>query len=245
MAEWDIDLTAIDGLRKWYGKQPKLMQRASAMLLNRFAWGTRDEAVRQISSHMVVRNDRFVKGRLRVTQTRTGTPIAQQRSVAGSVATNRFTGWKEQEYGTRTARKRVSTLASRNGSIQNQMRGPARLKRSTSVRTFSQLPMAPRGGPTNYGGYIAMLLRDRYKGLIRIGGKFYTLPRTNKAQFVGPGRQGGNYWKQLQLVQETKKEQPKRIRWMRTARAVYFKAHPPQKTWNAVVAGLMKPPPKR
>lgn len=243
MAEWDIDLREVNGLQNWYKKQPKLMQKASAMLLNRFAWGTRDESVRTIGRLMTVRNDRFVAGRLKVSQTAMSAPIAQQCAIAGSKATQRFTGWKEQELGTRTERKRISTVESRGGNIRNQMRGPARLKRSNEVVTIAD--RNPTGGTTNYGGFIALLMRTKYKGLIRIGGKFYTLPRTNKAQFVGPGAKGGNYWNQLQMVQETKKEQPKRLRWMKQARAIYFKKNPPQRTWNAVVAKLMMPPKKR
>jgi len=255
--EWDIDLSAVDGLRYWYKKKPKLMQKASALLLNRFAWGTRDEAVRQISALMTVRNPKFVNSRLRVTQTAQSRPISQQRTIAGSVAikghTKRgnFTGWTEQEFGTPVSRNRISTLAARKGNIQNQMQPRSRLKRANEVTTLAESALKPRGGTTNYGGWIAMLARQGYKGLVRIKGGLYLIGKGG-GRLAGPTMPGrGGARKKLtmdahlQLVQQFKVAQPKQKHWMKQARANYFHKNPPQRTWSGIVHKLMTPPPKR
>lgn len=249
MAEWDIDLTEIGGLRKWYGRKPHQMQRASAMLLNEFAFKTRDEAIRQIDKFMTVRNPKFVASRIRVTKTSYSTPIDRQRSITGSVAIRGakgrgdFTGWTEQEKGTAVARKRVSTIASRGGNIQRQMIGRSRLKTKNEVMEVND--KVPLGGTGNIAGFIAMLARSGYKGIIHIKDRFYIIGKGRQmlAGPVMPGRSG--LFKQLELVQRTKKEQPKRIKWLRTARAVYFKKHPPQRTWDGLMNRLIKPPPKK
>lgn len=249
VAEWEIDLSEVNGLRQWYKRQPKMMQRASALLLNRFAWGTRDEAVRQIGRVMTVRNKRFVDSRLRVTQASQSTPIGQQRSIAGSLATARFSGWTEQEVGTPTERKRVSTLASRSGDFSRQMIPRSRLKPGTTVESLEKAvgSRLPRGGATNYAGMIAMLGRERYKGLLRIKGGFYLVDRGGR-RIEGPTRNGRGKLTtlpHLTMVQAMKKKQPKQHHWLRQARAIYFRKNDPQVTWGRVVDRLIHPPPKR
>lgn len=249
MPEWDIDLTEIAGLRKWYGRQPRVMQRGHAMLLNAFAFGVREEAIRQIGKTMTVRNPRFVSLQMKVTKAQYGVPIGQQRSITGSVAIKGrkgrgdFTGWTEQEKGTRVQRKRVAKLASRGGDIHRQMLGRARLKPRNEVLEITD--KIPRGGTGNTAGFIAMLARQGYKGLIKIKGNFYMIGK-GRQMLAGPtlpGRSG--LFKSLELVQKTKKEQPRRIKWLRTARVIYFKKHPPQKTWGALAQRLIKPPGKK
>lgn len=254
MAEWDVDLTEVNGLRDWYRGQPKMIQKGGAMLLNRYAWGTRDESVKQIGRLMVVRNLSFVNSRLRVTQCSMSTPIDRQQAIAGSIAGKRFSGWTEQELGTPTSRKRVSTLASRAGDISRQMLPRTRLKPTQQVATFGsqgygKTPRGTHGGNANYGGWIAMLVRQGYKGLVRIKGGLYMIDRGGKI-LAGPKPQGGGRGSirstgHLSLVQEMKKKQPKANHWLIAGRNEYFRKNPPQRTWIGIVSKLMNPPRKK
>lgn len=224
--EWEIDLSEVNGLRGWYGKQPKLIQRASAMLLNEYAFEVRRGAVKHIDRLMIVRNARFVDSRMRVTKAGYNTPINQQRSVTGSVASPRFTGWTEQEGGP-TRRTHYATLAGRGGNKQKQIRPVVRFKPGTDILDRDDYP-TPDGGRTNVGGYFAIMRRLKENRMMRIGKVVYKRNR-NK----------------IQPVQILGKKPPKRVAWMKQARAIYFRTHNPQTTWAKVVSRVLKPPPKR
>lgn len=226
MAEWDIDLTEVNGLRGWYKKQPRFIRIASAMLLNEFAYGTRNTAVKHIADKMIVRNTRFVETSLRYTKTSTSTPINQQRSYAGSVDRNRFTGWREQEKGTPVKHPRHATIAGRGGSKTKQIRPSVRLKPNNTVIGRADFK-TPRGGKDNLGAYLAMMIRTKDTRLFATGDKLF---RRNRNK--------------MELVQKLRPKQPKRIPWLRQARAIYFRKNPPHATWARVVGRLMKPPGK-
>lgn len=248
--EWDVDLSELEGLQRWYNLSPRKVQVASAMYLNNIAFGARDEAIVHLGRVMVVRNAAFVRSRLRVTKTAYSTPISAQRTIVGSVGADRFTGWKEQEEGAPVERKRISTLASRGGNMQRQMIPRSRLKPSAEVVKLGE--QGQKGGPGNWGGAVAMLMRKKYKGLINIKGRFYILPGKGGG-FVGPGRIGSGadarvatgLVRSLMLMQATKKEQPKRIPWLRDSVKKHFQKNPPQWTWQRTVSRVLKPPPKR
>lgn len=243
MAEWEIDLREINGLRQWWGKQKRLVQVASAQLLNRFAYGTYEGAYREIDRRMIVRNSGFVKSRLRYTKALASTPIGSQVSRAGSTKKDRFSGWVEQEQGKPTSRHRFATLAGRSGSKLKQIRPKVRLKPAHEVLTIEDY--RPRGGSGNIRGFVAMLIRKKENRLFRIAGSIYK--RNTKVayrkQLHGPTTttrplyRGG-----IEHVQSLQTKQPKRMPWLRTARAKYFKANPPQATWNRIASQLMRPP---
>lgn len=241
--EWQVDITEIKAIRSWYKKQPNMFRKATATMLNRFAWGTRDQAVKQIGLTMTVRNRSFVSGRLRVTQVSLSTPIDQQRSWAGSVASARFSGWTEQEKGTPTARNRFGTLASRGGEITNQMRQGVRLKPGVEVVKIEDYH--PRGGDSNYGGFLSMLFRRKERKLVKIGKGFYKLP-ANARELPGPSQHPGMaLYRELVLMQELKRKQPKRNRWLNQSRAIYFAKTDLSALWRASLDKFMFPPPKR
>jgi len=245
--EWSIDMTEIHALAKWFRKQPKLIQKASGMMLNNFAFGVKREAAAHIARTMTVRNMSFVNSRLRVTKADLNADIDHQRSITGSVVAARFTGWTEQELGTPTARGRIATLAGRGGSESGQLKPSNRLKPGAEVVKISDY--SPRGGDTNYGGFIAMLFRRKERKIIRMGKGFFKLP-SSKKQLPGPQRPGAKgymkpLWQEMQEVQEKKTKQPKQIHWLRQARAIYFKKADLDVMWGETLKRLMTPPPKR
>jgi hypothetical protein len=219
--EVHIDLHEIDGIRRWYGRQPHMVRTACGRMLNEFAFGTRLRAIRKIDDLMTVRNPKFVASRIRVTKANIGAAVAAQASWTGSVAGPRFTGWTEQEKGTPSKRNRFSTLAGRGGSEQKQMRHAIRLKPKHEVVTADHPDYQPKGGKTS--GFVAMLMRKKETRMVRIKGSFYKRNR-----------------KRLQLVQEMKPRQPKRKRWLRQARAEYFRRTDIQALWRRIVTPLMR-----
>lgn len=225
--EWKADLTEVNGLKGWYKKQPRKVQTACSRMLNAFAYGTRTEAIAVINDVMTVRNKGFVSRQLRYTKTSAGLPIGGQRSWAGSVATERFSGWTEQEKGARTNQKRLATLAGRGGDKTKQIRQSVRLKRTNAVVTSASQDYRPRGGIYNVSGFLAMAKRKGETRIMRIGKIFFK-------------RQSSKF----KIVQMLRKKQPKRVHWLRMARAIYFKKTNLDKMWADTVRPLMGKPGK-
>lgn len=223
--EWKVDLHEVDGIRRWYGKQPRLLRVATGNMLNDFAFGTRTAAIQQINRHMTVRNARFVASRIRVTKANRYLPVNNQVAWTGSVAGPRFSGWAEQEKGAKTKRNRFSTLAGRGGSVQKQMRPSVRLKPKNEV--ISPSDYHPRGGDRNISGFVQMVLRKKETRIIRIKGTFYKRKRNR-----------------LEQVQGSKPVQPKKFRWLRNARATYFRNTDLTALWRRHCMAVTRPPSK-
>ena len=224
--QWKADLREHRGMRKWYGKQPRMMRTACGRMINEFAFGTRTRAIGTINRFMIVRNERFVKGRLRVSKARVHAPVANQVAIVGSLPTERFSGWTEQEFGEQTQRNRFGTMASRGGDKQKQMRPSTRLKPRNKVVTPQDYH--PKGGDINIGGFIIMALRRKETRLIKIGNRLFKRRR-----------------KKVEMVQLLHKDvQPRRFRWMRKARRDYFRHTDLDRLWTRTVDRLIKPPRK-
>ena len=221
--DYDIDWHEFEGNRKWYGDQKRLVPLAASMMLNNFAFDVRRQAITVINRTMIVRNKRFVDTRLKVTKARSGASLNQMQSITGAIRSERFSGWVEQELGKQTIHNRFATLAGRGGDKSKQIRPSVRLKRSNEVITPDKLN--PKGGPRNIGGIIAMMKRTSDNRLIRIGGVIMKRKR-NK----------------LEVVQILRKQQPKRNRWLTTARSAYFRRTNIQAMWASTVKKLMRPP---
>jgi len=239
--DYKIDLTEVNGLRNWYGKQPRLMRVACSQMLNHYARGTRESSIKQIDKTMTVRSPGFVSSRMRYTKASSTTPINQQVSHAGSVGAERFSGWTEQEKGVPQARKRFATLAGRGGSQAGKIRPSVRLKPGLEVVTIKDYK--PRGG--SLANFVAMLFRKKEKRLVRIKGKFYKLPAI-KGEIAGPkqGRQGMMHRKLVQ-VQGIGARQPGMNHWMKDARAAYFRRTSLDKLWARTAGALMGRPGRR
>lgn len=203
------------------------------MLLNRFAHGTYEGSIKRIGALMTVRNVRFLQTRLRYSKAPTTAPIASQVARTGSIATARFTGWAEQELGKRTNRSHWSEPASRGGDKTRQMKPSSRLKPGNRVVRIEDYH--PSGGNSNYGGFIAMLIRRKENRLVMIRNGGY-------------GRLKRGVWKRnrkrLEMMQSLKTKQPKRLRWLSQARAIYFKSTNIPQVWEKICNQLVRPPGK-
>lgn len=239
--EWaHVNLDEVNGLQRWYGQQPRKVRIGSAMMLNKFAYGTRQAVISHLPTVMTVRAPAFVGTRVRYTKTSTGTPVNQQQTTTGSIATDRFSAWTEQEQGTPTARKRFGTLSGRGGSMQGKLRPSARLKPGNEVIGIEDYK--PRGGKVS--NFIAMLFRKKETRLVKIGKGYFKLPKKTSA-IPGPTKSGGTLHRALELVQVGQRKQPKQLHWLEQSRTIYFRKTNLNQVWASVCNQLMTPPPKK
>lgn len=127
MLDFIVKTPDLKNLEKFYKKAPRQFARASAGMINNLAFETRSAALVNIASDMNIRNERFVKSRMRVNRARP-VPIARQQAEVGSLPTSRFSGWVEQETGKPAQRNRVFGIAARRGKERNTASAKARLK---------------------------------------------------------------------------------------------------------------------
>lgn len=218
---FDIDVRAMRRFEKLMKRIPKELTRATAGMLNSFAFGTRAASLQIIQRRMIVRNPRFVKSSIRVDKARGGMPINRQRSEAGSIQRARFSGWREQETGESSNRRRVAELFARGGDKRRQVRPSLRMK---SANQF----MSPDDfrGKTQEHRVIVMLQileRKRWRRpfIIRDHPKF--TPGLYKF-----------HRRKLRMVQTFKpgNREPKRVRWMTGGRRLFFRQANIKQLWT-------------
>lgn len=216
---FDIDTKELSQLRRWYKRQPAKFKRAQALMLNEFAFGTRRSLLDLVGKRMTVRNEKFISSRFRVTKATTAT----QRSVVGTVAGPRFSGFVEQERGTPTERTRAATLAARGGARSGQIKPRFRLKPTAEVVTKEDYHA------DRVGAFVAMIFERKEKRLIRIG----------KAILKRKGNK-------LQLVQKLnpRKKQPRKRPFFQSARVQYFRSINLRALWSKTIERVLTPPPR-
>lgn len=221
-----VDFDELDGLKRWYGTQAGRVRQATAGMLNHHAFGTRTQAIRRINDTMVVRNSKFVSGRLKVKRASDRKPVSRQIAWTFSVAKARFTGWKEQEFGTKDKRTRYATLAARKHDPSKQIRPIVRFKPKNKILTRNDYGMSAKTTP---GQFLAAALRKKENKMIRIKSTVYKRKR--------------NKFEAVQILDKPK--QPKRNRWMLTARNKYFQKTDLDALWRREYGRTIGKPPKR
>lgn len=99
-------------------------KRAVTATINDAAFATRDNALEEIGSQMTIRAQRFVGGSIRVAKAR----HSRQEATVGSIVRDRFSGWEEQETGSKSDKDRAPTLAARGGNKKKRMAPSVRFK---------------------------------------------------------------------------------------------------------------------
>jgi hypothetical protein len=226
---FNVEAKDLINLRKFYKRSPKQFARASSNVLNSFAFGTKKENIRIIEKEMTVRNTKFVNGAIMVQKVKSGAG-STQRSEVGSIKRDRFTGWEEQELGTKTKKNRVASTLARGGSDSKQVRPMYRMKSSNSFRTskgFSGNSRLQRDGVM-----VRSLRRQKSKKPFMI----------KKHRKLTPGIYvfRGKKIQSLQTFVNPSKIQPKRVRWMSGGAAAYFKKNQPRDVWRESIKRVMK-----
>ncbi len=221
---FSIQAKDIVDLIKFYKRAPQQFQRASGMVLNSFAFGTRKAAIDTINDEMTVRNPRFVSSSLLVDKTPLNAKFTAQEATIGSIKRDRFSGWIEQQTGKRRKKTRVATLLARGQSAGKQVKPSVRMKPSKDFPDPSEFK-------NSVPAMLNALTRKKHR-------KPFILKKFSKFK---PGLYKFLRKKIVKLQDfDSKKAQPKRLDWMGIAIDKYFRAHPIRDTWADALRRVLK-----
>lgn len=135
MTEFNVDnkeLRALANLYKTFA--PKQARWSVAHILNQEAIETRKAAIWILPQKMEIRDKRFMKRQLHWGRANGRLPIEQQESYMASMTANQFTGWKEQQYGSKPDNRNRAGINARTGhSKKKKVAGRRRLKKGVTM----------------------------------------------------------------------------------------------------------------
>ena len=218
---FQMDMTDLKRLKKFYKRMPRGFRKASAGVLNSFAFGSRKQSLMIINRKLTIRTPRFIERTIRVDKAKSGLPIKSQQSEMGSTHRPRYTGLREQELGVSDKRTNIPTLAARRGQKRKKVPGSVRLKRMNQFKSPDDFP-----GKTAEHRVVVML-------------QFLERTRCRKPFVIKHHRRftkglyrfkGGK----LQMVQtfEPSNKVPKRVRWLTGGRRKFMKAANIKAIWT-------------
>ena len=214
---FDIEFTDMRRLQKWYKKAPKQFARGAAGVLNDFAFGVREKSIKTINKKMTVRNSKFVSSSLRVQKAR-GSNVSSLNSETGSVKRPRFSGWAEQELGTRSSRTKVATPIGRGGDKKGILKPRFRMK-----------PGARYPKPSDFEGNSPnRKVNTMLRAMKRKSSKPFIIKGSKKFR-SGLYKFHNRKIMALQLFKNRK--QPKRIKWHTLAKQKYFRSVKVRDVW--------------
>jgi hypothetical protein len=225
---FEIDPKSRRQLARWMVAAPKKVRGAAGMFLNELAFQTRVEAIRFWKVDQTTRNRSFVKGRIKFQKTRLGIPIHMQQSSTFSLSKDRFSGWSEQEYGTKTKRKRVATRKGRAGSFKRQIKKRARFRK----RFYS---------PRDLGSSSAYIQNAHHAAQVMLIWARRNLPDNEPFLLFGHRRiQPGIFEfdsKELVRLQylDSPKAQPRKIKWMSISMRRMYAKNATSLIWKKVI----------
>jgi hypothetical protein len=238
LATFSVDVSSLSDLADIFEQAPKQFTAATGMLLNQFAFGTRDEALRLMPQIITIRDPRFLKRQLRVQKSKFKGSLGALESVFGSVHAPRFTGWKEQQLGKKTPRHRVFTTL---GRVGGTTKGKA--SRGARLRDLAKFPR-----PEDYIGQsdehraivmLRVLQRQKFNRPFIIHGHRKISPGVYKFK----GRGSKKKPRPIKMLQSFKprKVQPRRIDWLLKSRNKYFARVNTFRLWEQVLTRAWKP----
>ena len=232
MPVFEVNLQDYLNFKRGLKKAPKLYSKAGAHVLNSAAFGTRKLAIRNIKKSMIARNEKFIKGSVRVRKAALGRPLAVNQSQVGSVKRDRFSGWREQEGGQQTKRETQVWPAARRGNVRKQVVRIARLRNTGRFPKPTDF-RGPGNPVARAARMIHILSRSGFTKPFLIFG----LENRSKGRKVPPGlyRFGtGSYPnRRIQLLQRFKKpESTKRLPWLQPAVQQYISQADLRTVWG-------------
>jgi hypothetical protein len=220
-----------------FQRMPKLFAVGSGMLINNFAFKTKDEIIEYMPQKMMVRSPGFMKSSLRIRKSHFRMPMSSQSSEVGSIRRDRFTGWVEQELGGIADRERAATLEGRMGSKRKKIRPGARFKPGVDFPDPFDYPGEPIGG---FAGtvnehqrahvMVRTLARRRYRKPFLIRRYRYATPGLYK--FDG---------QDLIKLQSTKPrtKSVKKVKWLRQSRRRMFAKINLDREWIKIMKRIL------
>ena len=229
---FNVNQKDLKRLRGFYARKgPSLFQVTTAEILNAHAFGTRKKSLGQIERGMNVRNPRFVQSRLRVSKARPK-PINRQFSEVGSIATRRFSGWVEQELGTRTERTRLFSIGARRGSWGKQAISEARARPGNRFIGPNDFNINAKTEEHRIAIFLRIMFKTKEK-------KPFIVPRRYKRMPKGIYKRVGNKLRRYQNL-EPKRVQPKRFKWLTNARNDYAKSVNVERLWASKITRVIR-----
>lgn len=214
-------------LAKLFKRAPLKMGAAGARVLNSMAFSLKNINFRVLEKELTIRSPGFVKSRLRVSMARTG-PINTLEAEAGSITGDRFTGWKEQQYGTPVERKRTHTRYARGGSWQGKVRQGLRSRQKNPMYRMSDFNIK-NAKNKKHRLIIFLQILDKKKISDRFDFPGY-LGRMNSAVYqMKNGKIRGVY------RGPSYKIQPQRIPWMDKSIDILLREYNPTDVWRQAV----------
>ena len=211
-------------LTRLFKKSPQKMQRVVSGVLNSEAFGLRTSILKILDKEMTIRSAGFVKSRVRVVKAKPG-PVNSIESEAGSIFADRFSGWKEQQFGTEADRERVPTRFSRGGSWQDRMRPSLRSRGKNHMWRMSDFNITNAKNKKHRLIIYLQMLSQR-----KIRQRFFFPGRLGKMQPTVYKIQGGNFRSIYNPKQKVKKT--KRIPWMDKSIGLLLREVNPQSIWE-------------
>lgn len=226
---FEIEARDIENLRRLYRKAPGKFRFAVASMLNNFAFGTRTISISIIKNQMEVRNERFVASRVRVDKASGREKINNQVATVGSIQTDRFTGWEEQEFGKPAKRTRVATLFARGDDESKQIKPSLRMKAANQFFTTANVP-----GKTEDQRNVALLrVMRREKKVFKI--------RKHRKLKKGIYKFKGQELKRVQNLEiSSRSKRVKRVPWLSGGRRRYFKKTNIRNLWGKTLKRVLK-----
>jgi hypothetical protein len=209
---FDIDLANLVNLQRFYSKAPKQFIRAANSTLNSFAFGTRRKSIEIIEKELTIRNQKFTRGSLRV-QKSTASNLSSARAEVGSIRRPRFTGWKEQELGSRPERTRSITRFAR-GTKNRRLRPSFRMRPGSNFLDEDDFQLSEKG------------VKERNRSIVML--QILRRRKHRKPFVLRSGRfKPGLYVfrrKKVKRIQTFKdKRRIKRVAWMSGGRREFFR----------------------
>lgn len=223
------DLKALTGLFK---KSPLKMGKVAAGVLNTEAFGLRTSILKTLDKEMTIRATGFVKSRVRVVKAKTG-PINSIESESGSIFSDRFSGWKEQQFGTESKRDSVPTRFSRGGSWQSKMRMSLRSRQQNPLFRMSDFNISnAKNKKHRLIIYLQILDKKKIKQRFFFPG---SLGKMNPTVYKRQGQKFRGIYNPKRKLKKTA-----RIPWMDRSIDLLLKEVDPQSVWERNVKHVFR-----
>jgi hypothetical protein len=210
-------------------------RRAETIVVNNRAFGFLSHMRGTLEGTMTVRQRTFLRAATRVQKAVVGAhPIA----LVGSVDKERFSGWREQQFGTKTKRRRLATRAARAGNVNRKVTRRARLMPGKQVWDSMEVAHG-----RDRAAVVEMLhvlwRRNDPNPFFILRGQLPNFKRGGIFKFGRGSRRKGPPKLQRLWSFDRKKLQPKKTNWMQIAIAT-FRLNP-QKEWEFAIDRVFGP----
>jgi hypothetical protein len=229
---FQVDKIGLYKLEQFYKRAPKQFRVASASMLNHFAFGTKKTTFGVLFDRMIIRDQRFVKSKIRVKMASKRAPVRNQESIVGSIEDDRFSGWIEQETGKKVDKKtggtRTFSLAGRRGSKKRKALQRARMKPENDL--IKPEDFRHQDGHHRVLRMLKELSAKREKKPFKVYGH----------NSMAPGVYAFKGRKLTMLQRFSTSKQPDRVPWMQLARTRYFRSTNMQHLWGKTISFVLR-----